>query len=108
MPILEVHGSADDVIAYDGGRRRGQCLPSLPHFMTEWANRNGLGTRNVSTTLRDGEVVRYQWGRGDLKGVNTHYLVEDLEHVWPDTKPNADGCCSVIAGSRLAMEFFEK
>ncbi|KAK4508414.1 hypothetical protein PRZ48_002152 [Zasmidium cellare] len=59
VPIFEVHGSADGVIAYNGGSRRNRCLPTLPHFMTEWAKRNGLGSQNSSTVLDSGRVVKY-------------------------------------------------
>lgn len=76
--------------------------------MTEWAKRNGLGNKNQSASLFGGQVVKYEFGKGDLKGINTHYLVKGLDHVWADTKANADGCCSVINGSELAMDFFKR
>lgn len=103
IPILEVHGSDDDVIAYNGGLRRGQCLPSVPHFMTAWARRNGLGARNESTVLKDRRVVRYEWSQG----VNVHYRVEGMGHVWPDVEGNGDGR-AVVDGTELAMGFFER
>lgn len=76
--------------------------------MTEWAKRNGLGAKNESTIMNGGKVVKYEYGTGDNRGVNTHYWVQGLGHVWADTQANADGCCSVINGSDLAMAFFEK
>lgn len=108
VPIFEIHGSADGVISYNGGPRRSRCLPSLPHFMTEWAKRNGLDAKNESTTMNAGKVVKYEYGSGDTKGVNTHYRIQGLGHVWADIQSNADGCCSVVNGSALAMAFFEK
>lgn len=108
VPIFEIHGSADGVIAYNGGPRRNRCLPSLPHFMTEWAKRNGLGSKNESTALDSGRVVKYEFGKGAEKGIDTHYWVQGLGHTWASTKANVGGCCSLINGSSLAMEFFEK
>lgn len=56
VPIFETHGSADTVIPYDGGARRSRCLPTIPHFMTNWAELNGLGSSNVTTDLYSGDV----------------------------------------------------
>lgn len=79
VPIFETHGSADPVIPYDGGLRRSRCLPSIPHFMTAWSERNGLGSSNVSTKLYNDNVIEYQFGKaGGLQGINTHYWVNGL------------------------------
>jgi len=79
IPIFETHGAADEVISYEGGPRRSRCLPSIPHFMTEWSERNGLGSSNVSTSLYDGNVRKYEYGQA---GVNVHYRIRYLGHQW--------------------------
>ncbi|KXT00740.1 hypothetical protein AC578_8245 [Pseudocercospora eumusae] len=109
IPIFETHGSKDGVIPYPGGARRTKCLPSVPHFMTEWSKRNGLGSTNVSTTLAGGKVVKYEYGsKNGLNGINTHYSVSGLRHQWPDTVANGDGCCSYINASMLFLDWAKR
>src|SRR6187402_618572 len=36
LPIIEFHGSNDTTIPYSGGPRRGECLPTIPHWVREW------------------------------------------------------------------------
>lgn len=74
-----MHGTADSVIPYKGGPRRSRCLPSVQHFMTAWAQRNGLGKTNVTTKLYNGKVTKYEFGKSrNLQGVNTHYKINGL------------------------------
>jgi poly(3-hydroxybutyrate) depolymerase len=37
VPIFTTRGDSDATIPYTGGGRRGRCLPTIPHFMTEWS-----------------------------------------------------------------------
>ncbi|GAB7358561.1 hypothetical protein MBLNU230_g2623t1 [Neophaeotheca triangularis] len=86
VPVLEAHGSADDVIHYQGGPRRGECLPSVPRFMTEWGVRDGVGAGNVSSEFDGGKVRRDVWGEGELEGVVQHWRFEGLGHDWPSER----------------------
>jgi len=47
--------------------------------MTAWSERNGLGSKNVSTSLYSGKVTEYQFGKSqNLEGINVHYMVDGL------------------------------
>ncbi|KAF1344837.1 putative ferulic acid esterase [Delphinella strobiligena] len=90
IPILEIHGTNDTTIAYYGGPRKNHCLPTIPHFVTEWAERDGLGGSNISTSLDGGNVTKYEFGASthaigpyNATGLVTHYRVEGLGHMWP-------------------------
>ncbi|KAI5236266.1 alpha/beta-hydrolase, partial [Aureobasidium subglaciale] len=83
VPIFTTHGDADETIPYNGGPRRDRCLPNLPHFMTEWSERNGLGVMNTSVLLYHKDVIRYDYGSSDYPDINTHYKVHGLGHYWP-------------------------
>ncbi|THZ81719.1 alpha/beta-hydrolase, partial [Aureobasidium pullulans] len=37
VPIFTTRGDSDATIPYTGGGHRGRCLPTIPHFMTEWS-----------------------------------------------------------------------
>jgi polyhydroxybutyrate depolymerase len=44
VSVLEIHGTADTVIAYDGGKILGNSYPSAPTSVSTWATYNGCGT----------------------------------------------------------------
>ncbi|KAF4630651.1 hypothetical protein G7Y89_g7490 [Cudoniella acicularis] len=104
LPILEFHGSADPVIPYAGGPRQGECLPSIPHWVTSWSERDGFGKKNVSESLYGGNVTKYTFGAE--KEVE-HYLTENLGHAWPSTLPNDDNAAGTYYNATpIIMEFF--
>ena len=109
IPVLEFHGTADETIPYDGGARRGECLPSVPHMLREWAKRDGLGSKNETTELYDGKVHRYRYGEGDDDGLVMHYRIEGLGHAWPSQKPNGDNPDGTyLDATPLIMDFFKE
>ncbi|OBW66729.1 MAG: Pre-mRNA-splicing factor ATP-dependent RNA helicase PRP43 [Aureobasidium pullulans] len=103
IPIFTTHGDADETIPYDGGPRRDRCLPNLPHFMTQWSDRNGFGTSNTSTSLYHKNVVQYEYGNETYPGFNTHLRVHGLGHYWPSL---ANG--SSFDATPLLLDFFNK
>lgn len=78
VPLLEIHGLADDTIAYYGGDRRRACLPAIPYYCDVWANLDGLPGENVSSAvpgaLANSSAVRYEWGSGSRTGLVTHVM----------------------------------
>lgn len=107
MPILEFHGTADTTIPYAGGGRHGQCLPTVEHWAREWAARDGLGTRNVTTELFGGNVQRYEFGAGETLGTVTHYRIDGWKHVWPSTGGNYDSSKGTyFDAADVIMKFF--
>ncbi|KAJ4423612.1 hypothetical protein N0V82_001780 [Gnomoniopsis sp. IMI 355080] len=116
IPILEFHGGADDVIPYDGGADRGDCLPAIPHWVQSWAQSNGLDPDTNTTSKVKGatnnQATVFQFGTGDSLGMVTHIMVgKDIGHDWPSTEDNEDntiqghGPASFNASS-LIIEFF--
>ncbi|GAQ05603.1 feruloyl esterase B [Aspergillus lentulus] len=109
IPIIEFHGTADTTIPYNGGGRRGECLPSVPHFVREWAKRDGLGLHNQTTSVYDGNVLEYQYGRGEALGTVTHYRIEGLGHDWPSVNPNSDNPDGTfLDATPIIMDFFSR
>lgn len=110
IPLLEFHGTADKTIPYAGGGRRGECLPSVPHMVREWAGRDGLGTeKNETTQLYDGKVQRYRFGEGEELGLVTHYRVEGLGHAWPSKEANGDNPDGTyLDATPIIMDFFKR
>lgn len=124
VPVLTFHGTSDGTIPYNGGPRRSRCLPTASHFISSWANRNGLGSANVSANLYDGKVTKYEFGKSrGFQGINTHYRIKGFGRKsntlqrstdnanrftdqWPSTKPNDDGGSTYLNATPLIMDFF--
>ncbi|TWU77765.1 hypothetical protein ED733_008655 [Metarhizium rileyi] len=112
VPFLEFHGGKDDTIAYQGGARRDECLPSIPHFVRQWATRDDLGTQNTTTAVSR-DAVAYEFGQGEKAGLVKHVFDSVIGHDWPSTAPNQDnqreghGVASYDA-TPMILDFFAK
>jgi len=89
IPLLAFHGGNDTTIAYLGGDRKGECLPTIPHFIQEWAIRDGLGATNVTIPVAD-DTVAYTFGHGAETGLVGLIYESNIGHDWPSTEPNSD------------------
>ncbi|KAJ4306237.1 hypothetical protein N0V88_001035 [Collariella sp. IMI 366227] len=112
IPVIEFHGGSDKTIPYDGGPRRKECLPEIPHWVQTWAARDGLGMGNMSYPLT-AEATAYLFGTGVKSGLVMHVFDgENIGHSWPATIPNddnqknGDGPASFNASS-VIVEFFK-
>ncbi|KAJ9314736.1 CAZyme family CE1 [Paecilomyces variotii] len=110
IPVIEFHGDADDTIPYNGGERRGECLPTIPHWAREWSKRDGYGPKSDLTSSFDNHVLKYEYGNSDGSlGMVTHYLIRGLGHAWPSTQPNSDNPNGTyINATPLILDFFSK
>jgi poly(3-hydroxybutyrate) depolymerase len=112
VPLLEFHGGNDTTISYQGGERKNECLPSIPHFIKQWAVRDGLGSKNVTSSISS-NTVSYKFGTGAKSGLVEHIYDAVIGHDWPSTEPNSD---NQKAGHHVAsfnatpiiLEFFKK
>lgn len=94
IPFVEFHGGNDTTIRYDGGERKKECLPSIPHFIQAWALRDNLGDASVATRIAP-NTTRFSFGDGLVE----QYYESDIGHDWPSTVPNAD---NKVAGRHVA------
>jgi hypothetical protein len=76
--MIEFH---DTTIAYEGGLRKNECLPSIPHFIQEWAVRDGLSLVNTTSNLTR-DTLLYSYGKGIEEGLVTHVFDTDIGHDW--------------------------
>lgn len=104
IPIIEFHGEADDTIDYSGAVRSGQCVPWIPHWVRQWANRDGLEfPGNVSSAVTD-DTTLYQFedAQGGQLGLVSHVYDVNLGHSWPSTVSHARGYRAVLTPCRIA------
>lgn len=78
VAMLEIHGLEDTTALYAGGPNQGYCVPSIPHWITDWAMRDGLSATNGTQMLDGGSVTLYQWGQGQV----SQYSISGLGHQW--------------------------
>ncbi len=102
LPVLELHGGADDTISFHGGFRKGACLPAIRHWAKDWARRDRLDLKDAVVPIpgtRNG--VKYVYGDGLVTLV---YAGDDVGHVWMSEDRGNAG----IEASAMVMEFFRK
>jgi poly(3-hydroxybutyrate) depolymerase len=99
IPMMEFHGEQDPIIAYDGGPRKEECLPSIPHWITEWAIRDGLPSQNISIPVVT-NTTAYTFGDIFEWGLVVEVSTVNNGHTWPATVPNED---NQVAGQHLAL-----
>ncbi|KAL3419852.1 hypothetical protein PVAG01_08350 [Phlyctema vagabunda] len=111
IPMLEIHGGDDTTISYQGGERRDQCLPSIPHFIQDWALLNDLPLESAATHLTS-DTIMYSFGTGFNLGLLTHIFDGSIGHDWPSTIANADNTQlghspASYNATPLIMDFFK-
>lgn len=111
IPILEFHGGGDSIIPYHGdARRKDACLPTIPHWIETWAERNDLGTSNESISITKA-ATWHRFGSGSSLGLVSHvYDGAYVGHVWPATKQHAgdtgDSSTASFDATPMILEFF--
>jgi polyhydroxybutyrate depolymerase len=81
-PILEVHGTGDMVVPYDGSFLLD--LPPVPDWLSGWAAFDGCA-KKPAVFYHQGGVTGEDWlnCRGDATVV--HYRIQGGKHAWPST-----------------------
>ncbi|KAK4498795.1 hypothetical protein PRZ48_009305 [Zasmidium cellare] len=97
VPYLEIHGTNDKIIDYQGHNGDQPASIPLPEWMGKMARLNNCtptaaGTggligfeTNSTQVLNGGNVTRYSWSCDGREDVVVHYKVEGLGHGWPGT-----------------------
>ncbi|OAA60043.1 carbohydrate esterase family 1 protein [Cordyceps fumosorosea ARSEF 2679] len=112
IPLMEFHGGNDTTIRYEGGTRRGECLPAIPHFVQQWAARDGLGLQNKTSKVANNTEM-YTYGSGARAGLVKHVFESDIGHDWPSTAPNHDNSrdghhVASYNATPMILEFFSQ
>ena len=103
LPILEFHGHTDATINYTGGVGNGGPLPSIPVWLSWWAQRDGCTdpAADKKVTNENGyQYITYSCNR--ITDIVRHYKIWDLGHRWPNTSITV----SPINASPIIMDFF--
>lgn len=106
VPVLAVHGDADDVVLYDGNGLLGYEFgnPSVPERMAEWAERGGCDPVPASEEPEPGLSVE-RW-EGCIDGVDIElWTIAGWNHAWP--RAATPGEPGIIDATDTVLEFFD-
>jgi len=110
MPVMEIHGTLDPTVPYNGNT----WAASIPNVLNYWANFNQCtippqftAVPNISTT--DGCTAEHYLYSTGINGVDVeHYKIIGGAHTWPGA-PIATGVTNYdISASKKIWQFFLK
>ena len=110
IPILQFHGTEDDLVLYDGN------LWSVPmeDVLIYWTGVNQVSDQPfvrklLDTNTMDGSSVElFEYGNASDDAMVVHYKIEGGGHTWPGTKFNTPGTNYDIDASEIIWEFFNQ
>jgi polyhydroxybutyrate depolymerase len=119
MPVMAFHGTADEVVGYDGKDAISKRALSLPaeEMAAWWAQKNGCADKPEVEKIEDKaddqtNVERWSWKAGEKGAPVVFFKIEGGGHTWPGSKVNVEKllgkCTREILASELLWEFFEK
>lgn len=112
MPVLEIHGTSDAVVSYNGAFG----IPTVPETIKLWVGKNKCDTVAIKTSLPDINktdgctVDKYTYGNGRDKSEVIHYKINGGGHTWPGAVwvPGLGNVCKDFNASAEIWNFFKK
>ena len=108
MPIMEIHGTADAVVNYNGS----SGILSIPEVLNFWIQKNGLDANAVikmnvpDLNTGDGSNAEHFYYPGSYEV--EHYKVINGGHTWPGTPFVIGTTCQDFNASEVIWNFFNK
>lgn len=110
MPVLQIHGTSDDVVPYNGAA----WTKSINDVLLYWVNYNNTelmaSTTSIpNTNTLDGSTVEhFVYADGDNQATVEHFKVTGGGHTWPGTFFAAAGTNYDIDASFEIWKFFSR
>jgi polyhydroxybutyrate depolymerase len=110
IPIMEIHGTADGVVAYNGTA----LFAPIDTVLNFWIKHNGCTTTPVvtdvpNTNTTDGASATHYVYSGEKNGATVeHYKITDGGHTWPGAIFNAGVTCMDFSASKEIWRFLNK
>lgn len=108
IPVMEIHGTADPVVNYNGSAG----VLSIPEVLDYWIEKNSLNKQDlVQTNVTDintgdnatAELYMYP-GMNEVQ----HYKIINGGHTWPGTPFIIGTTCQDFKASEVIWQFFAK
>ncbi|KAH8895755.1 alpha/beta-hydrolase [Thozetella sp. PMI_491] len=116
IPIIEVHGSADGTISYNGGSGAGGNTPPIATWLNTWATRNGAVDKTVHypSPTYGSRVNLTTWHASGTSNILIEGIwIQGMDHCWASVNSNEDwskhsACQAPLNASSIFMDFFNK
>jgi polyhydroxybutyrate depolymerase len=114
---MQIHGTADGIILYDGMELAGYPLPPVPETISFWAMKNNCSTEPSMTELNDvvasdsSTVSKIEYSDCDDDAEVILLRVNNGGHTWPGGGPQGSGLGFVNNDFNASSEmwrFFER
>jgi polyhydroxybutyrate depolymerase len=107
VPLVDLHGTGDTIMRYDGGVSHREHYPSIPDWLAGWVTRDRCGS---STSAPIGSDVTHLTWTGCAPGsALEHYRIAGGGHTWPgaaaDSGPGK--VTHTISATQVAWAFFQ-
>lgn len=112
VPVVAVHGTADPIVPYDGGRSwiGPAAFPDVRRWMARWAQRNRCGGPPAEQRIAP-DVTRLEYPACADDAAVVLYTVEGGGHTWPGARPLpeflAGPTTASVDATALLWSFFE-
>ncbi|HWF72485.1 MAG TPA: PHB depolymerase family esterase [Solirubrobacteraceae bacterium] len=107
VPLLEIHGTADQIAAYYGSKRAHATADGLPPFVNQWATRDGCTgtptTRRIAT-----RATLVKWASCSRGTTVEHIRITGGKHQWPGATPPDPGPPATISASSTIWSYFSQ
>ena len=110
MPVMEIHGTADDVVAYDGNI----FFASTPSVVDFWVSKNQCETPATFTAIPDTDLSdastaeHYLYPNGNSGVSVEHFKIIGGAHTWPGSAFGGAGTNQDIKASEEIWRFFSQ
>lgn len=117
VPILMMHGTADEHVPYEGGqgpKSPGKPIPlSVSRSVEFWVKQNGCQPDPSSESERGGRVLRQDWKGCRSDAAVVLYTLKGWDHRWPGPldldQPEADDeALRGFDAARIIWDFFKR
>ena len=115
VPVLEIHGTADGTVPYNGASSTGSFQSMIPieEVVDFWVNHNNctieseqeledISTSDMST------VTHFKYTGGDNGSSVEHYRINDGGHTWPGSIIPLPSTNHDIIASEVIWDFFKQ
>jgi polyhydroxybutyrate depolymerase len=106
VPIIEFHGTADNIVPYDG-------IPALKEISTQlwltyWAKKDGC-TDTPDVAKESDHITKYTWVGCTDNSTVIHYQISGGHHVWPGMfEDTINGEKTYVNAAQIIWDFFQK
>jgi len=102
MPVLEIHGTQDIEVPYDGLQN---LVISVDSFFSYWVayNQTDMNPIITSATGNGNAVEKFVYNNGTNGSKVVHYKIIDGKHEWPGAQGNTD-----IPASQIIWDFLSQ